>query len=270
MAMREGAAWMREATGDAIRASRNAARRGETIRGFVVATVAVPVMTVLAPLGTERLELGPRFLFWLILMEAGALIGLGATRLVERWGRFPPKGLLEGAAVSLLIAAPLTVVVALCRTFFFGMRLPRPSGALIMFGFVLVVCVVMVAITFALDRRPTAPADETVVPTDAFAERLPLPLRGLAILALEAEDHYLRVHLEGGQSTLILMRLTDAIAALAAVPGARTHRSWWVAKAAVTRVAKADGRATLTLAGGIEAPVSRSYYKTLGEAGWLV
>jgi DNA-binding LytR/AlgR family response regulator len=38
----------------------------------------------------------------------------------------------------------------------------------------------------------------------------------------------------------------------------------------VCGVAKADGRATLTLDGGVEAPVSRSFYKALNEAGWLV
>lgn len=264
---------MREMTGAAVRASRKAARHAAELRGFVVATIAVPVMAVIAPLGTGRLEFWPRLLFWLILMEAGALFGLGATRLVERLARFPDKGLAEGAIVSVMIAVPLTLVVAICRTLFFDMRMPRLTGALFMFGFVLVVVVAMVAITFALDRRPAAPAptaDEAARPAAALAGRLPLPLRGLAIVALEAEDHYLRVHLAGGHSALILMRLTDAIAALAAVPGARTHRGWWVAKAAVTRIAKADGRAVLTLAGGIEAPVSRSYYKTLAEAGWLV
>lgn len=265
---------MREMTGDAIRASRNAARRAADLRGFVVATIAVPVMAITAPLGTGRLAFWPRLLFWLILMEAGALLGLAATRAVERWSRLPDKGLAEGAIVSVLIAVPLTLLVALCRTIFFDMRMPGFTGSILMFGFVLVVVVAMVAITFALDRRPAAPtAAEEEAPADPaalFAERLPLPLRGLDIIALEAEDHYLRVHLAGGQSTLILMRLTDAIAALAGVPGARTHRSWWVAKAAVTRVARGDGRATLTLAGGLEAPVSRSCYKTLGDAGWFV
>ncbi len=67
----------------------------------------------------------------------------------------------------------------------------------------------------------------------------------------------------------MLMRLSDAIAELPADQGAQTHRSWWVAKQAVRRVVKADGRATLTLDGGVEAPVSRSYYKALGDKGWL-
>ena len=65
------------------------------------------------------------------------------------------------------------------------------------------------------------------------------------------------------------MRLSDAIAELPAGAGAQTHRSWWVAKDAVRGVTKADGRATLTLAEPLEAPVSRSFYKALNDAGWL-
>jgi DNA-binding LytR/AlgR family response regulator len=50
--------------------------------------------------------------------------------------------------------------------------------------------------------------------------------------------------------------------------GAQTHRSWWVAKAAVRAVERGDGRASLTLDGGITAPVSRRYARALREAGW--
>lgn len=261
---------MREATGDAIRASRRAARRAADIRSFVIATVAALVMAILAPLGTGRIGIEARLLYWLLLMEAGALFGIVATRSVARWGRLEHRPWLEGLLVSVLIAVPLTVVVAFARTAFFGLGLPGPRAGAIMFSLVLMISAILVAISYAVERRdPPAGPDAAVDPAAALAERLPLPLRGLAILALEAEDHYLRVHLEGGRSALILMRLTDAVAALAAVPGARTHRSWWVAKAAVTRIAKADGRAVLTLEGGLEAPVSRTYYRALADAGWL-
>ena len=64
------------------------------------------------------------------------------------------------------------------------------------------------------------------------------------------------------------MRLSDAIAAVEALDGARTHRSWWVARDAVERVSRGDGRAVLTLSNGLEAPVSRTYAPALREAGW--
>jgi DNA-binding LytR/AlgR family response regulator len=102
----------------------------------------------------------------------------------------------------------------------------------------------------------------------ALTDKLPHKLRTSPILALTSEDHYLRVRTQAGES-LILMRLTDAIAALEAVEGARTHRSWWVSRAAVTDARKGDGRGVLVLEDGTEIPVSRSYYPALREAGWF-
>jgi len=65
------------------------------------------------------------------------------------------------------------------------------------------------------------------------------------------------------------MRLADAIVELEGLEGAQTHRSWWVARAAVTSVERADGRAVLTLKDGAEAPVSRGYARALRAAGWF-
>ena len=64
------------------------------------------------------------------------------------------------------------------------------------------------------------------------------------------------------------MRLSDAVGELEGLEGARTHRSWWVARDAVRDVARNDGRAALTLASGVVAPVSRRYARALREAGW--
>jgi DNA-binding LytR/AlgR family response regulator len=65
------------------------------------------------------------------------------------------------------------------------------------------------------------------------------------------------------------MRLADAVAELEGVEGAQTHRSWWVAKDAILDARRGEGRATLNLRGGIEAPVSRTYARSLREAGWF-
>jgi DNA-binding LytR/AlgR family response regulator len=94
-----------------------------------------------------------------------------------------------------------------------------------------------------------------------------MKLRGASIRAVQAEDHYLRIH-TGRGSDLILMRLSDALDELEGLEGSQTHRSWWVARDAVREVARGDGRATLTLDGGLTAPVSRRYARALREAGW--
>ncbi len=113
-----------------------------------------------------------------------------------------------------------------------------------------------------------ATAPPTVETRIAFLDRLPPRLRGAAILAVEAEDHYLRVHTDQG-SDLILLRLSDALGELAGLDGAQTHRSWWVARAAVRDVARSDGRATLTLEAGLKVPVSRANATALRAAGWF-
>ncbi|WP_235559357.1 LytTR family DNA-binding domain-containing protein [Brevundimonas sp. Leaf168] len=84
---------------------------------------------------------------------------------------------------------------------------------------------------------------------------------------MQAEDHYLRIHTDRG-SDLILMRLSDAVEELEGLEGAQTHRSWWVAREAVRAVERGDGRATLTLDGGLSAPVSRRYARMLRDAEW--
>ena len=65
------------------------------------------------------------------------------------------------------------------------------------------------------------------------------------------------------------MRLADAIAELDGIEGAQTHRSWWVAKAAVAGAERMEGRAVLTLKDGAEVPVSRGFAEGLRAAGWF-
>lgn len=121
-----------------------------------------------------------------------------------------------------------------------------------------------------LDRwiaRATAPAVETAPSASRILERLPLKVRG-AILALQAEDHYVRVHTDLG-SHLLLMRFADAVAEVDGVEGLRVHRSWWVAKGAV-RAARMEGRrAVLSLSNGIPVPVTRDAVPEIRRAGWL-
>ena len=93
-------------------------------------------------------------------------------------------------------------------------------------------------------------------------------MRSAEIWAVEAEDHYLRLHTSAGQD-LILLRMADAIAELEGQEGMQVHRSWWVARAAIVDARRGDGRATLTLKDGTEAPVSRTYAAELRRRGWI-
>jgi DNA-binding LytR/AlgR family response regulator len=136
-----------------------------------------------------------------------------------------------------------------------------------MFGYVLLVALALTIINMLIETRRTAMTEAGPNPPK-FLERLPLKLRGGEVWAVEAEDHYLRLHTSKGQD-LILMRLADAVAELEGIEGAQVHRSWWVSRDAITDAKRGDGRATLTLKDGAEVPVSRTYAGLLRERGWI-
>jgi hypothetical protein len=249
-------------------------------RGFITAAVVGLILAFVGALETSQIAMLPRIAYWQILMLSGATIGLGVSEMIERWGKLRTKQWLEMPVIAGLIALPLSLMVVGTSTIFFNTSPPSLYAFSMMLGITFTISLAMTALNYLMHwpgKVEPHDAPMAVAPSppaadeqpNRFTERLPLSMRALDIIALQAEDHYLRVHMAGGGSTLILMRLSDAIAELPADTGTQTHRSWWVAKDAVEAVAKADGRATLQLAGGIEAPVSRSYYKPLSKAGWL-
>jgi DNA-binding LytR/AlgR family response regulator len=132
----------------------------------------------------------------------------------------------------------------------------------------LAISVFMNLMVFFTMRDRIVVVERAAPPQIRFLERLPPKLRGAKVWAVEAEDHYLRLHTSKGQD-LILMRLADAVAELEGIEGAQVHRSWWVAREAIADIARADGRANLTLQDGSQVPVSRTYARMLRERGWL-
>jgi hypothetical protein len=129
------------------------------------------------------------------------------------------------------------------------------------------ICFAAVTSIAWLVKRPIAPKPQPLPADPEFVVRLPHRLRGATILAVQGEDHYVRIHTSHGQH-MLLMRLSDALDQLVVLDGAQTHRSWWVARRAVTDVKRAHGRAALTLANGVEAPVSRRFSRLLRAQGW--
>ena len=255
--------------------------------GFIVAFFAAIFMAVTAAVGTDVVPFGTRLAYWMIVMLTGATIGAGVTSGVQSWGRLRNVPWVEAALNALLISLPLTLAVVGTGMILLNMQRPSPVGLMINFGLVFLVSMAITAITYAIALAqkgkplsvPTATANAADVAAEPsadtqpgleqrFRDRLPHHLRTANLLALQSEDHYLRVHTDLGD-TLILMRLSDAIVELNGVPGAQTHRSWWVSRDSVIKSARGDGKAMLTLRGEIEAPVSRNYLKPLSDAGWF-
>lgn len=239
-------------------------------RVLLVCAVAGAFLGLIGPLDTLQAPLALRLGYWVIAAMGGGVIGWGVTVMLMRWLPLEGRPWLTIAAIALVMTAPATLFIWIWGELAFGGE-AHMGGFLHLVGPVALISLAMTALNrLILDRplpvqvAPSAPA----VTRSAFLDRLPQRLRDAALLAVEAEDHYLRVHTDRG-SDLILLRLSDALNELAALDGAQTHRSWWVARAAVRDVAKGDGRATLTLEGGLRVPVSRAHAANLRAAGWF-
>jgi DNA-binding LytR/AlgR family response regulator len=210
---------------------------------------------------------------WCVDSAIGAAVGLSVARWWVPRSWFHGKLWAAALLIAVSVAVPLTVTILGWIVLAHHTPLSLPLVASVLpsaFGSTLV----MTALAFLVRRpatrtRAAAPnADGSSAPPPKFLARLPDKLQGAEIYAVEAEDHYLRLHTSLGQD-LILLRLADAIAELDGLEGAQTHRSWWVARAAVAEVERGDGRATLTLKDGAEVPVSRGFAKQLRSAGWF-
>lgn len=260
---------LREETAPAVREARTA--WPHLVRTLAVSAAAGLFLALIGALGSGDMPILPRLAFWIGLCLIGGLLGPAVGWLLSRTplGRRPSWVMLAGVAMVLF---PLfCVLVWLINGLILGRGLR--VGDLPGYALPCLVMTVGMSALFGLSQRAAATVAVATPATGAdkpvrFLDRLPHRLRGAAIHAVEAQDHYLRVHTNRGDD-LILMRLSDAVAELEGIEGARTHRSWWVARAAVVEARRGDGRAVLTLPGGIEAPVSRAYAKALRAAGWF-
>ena len=243
----------------------------ETLPTIGIILAVGTLMSILGPYNSHALGVPGVWFYWTGLMAVGWISGWIFTAALERiYPDLQPLlgGLVLATLVTFPVAATVIVIQAVTGPAFKLGQLPM------VFFMVWVVSAAVTLVSVFMERARNEAATATAATQGeasgigpALAEKLPPRLRAAPLIALQAEDHYLRVHTQAGDA-LILMRLGDAIAAVDGLDGARTHRSWWVARQAVQDIARADGRATLTLTNGVEAPVSRTYSPKLREAGW--
>ncbi|HEY8005043.1 MAG TPA: LytTR family DNA-binding domain-containing protein [Phenylobacterium sp.] len=237
------------------------------LRGLVITLIGAGFMAFAGAFESGRAAPAVRFAYWFGLMIVGWLWGGFVSRyFFDRIGR-PQNLWLRIVASALALSIPYSVVVAFASHLAWGSRFNKLSDIAELLGAVVAVSAAMIAINVLVDRQTRGVTSASAEPPK-FLDRLPLKLRGAQVWAVEAEDHYLRLHTSKGQD-LILMRLSDAVAELEGIEGAQVHRSWWVARGAIAGARRGDGRATLTLEDGAEVPVSRTYARILRERGWI-
>lgn len=234
---------------------------------------AIPVGLLLGfagPFGSyPAFPTATRYAFWLGLTAAGVVAAIAANAVL------PVTRLRAGAirigAVALVSALPMTFVVAWTMSLLQPGRFYTPQQLLGLFWGVAAVQLLVVYATTSIaptvddaeatHRPPALPEPKAEAPPPGFPaallSRLP-PGIGSNIIALETEDHYLRVHAVGG-SALILMRMADAVALLDPQLGTQVHRRWWVAQAAVVGVRMDGQKLSLCLTDDSLVPVGRTF-----------
>ena len=268
---------------------------------LAVMTVIGVFLALIGPFGSIAAPLPERLVSWI----GFAWLGYACYRpmqSVATWGErslaLPRWGVL--AAAVLVGTVPMTVaVIAINTTPIGAFRWPGLEGAMATYFSVLVIggavtvlfnlvqgtpraaanvgmpVPLSVPVPIAVPPAVVAPSPESVPAPAPAPAPLPNPLYdqlppelGSDIVALEMEDHYVRVHTALG-SALVLMRLRDAMALVAEIEGMQVHRSWWVARGAVEDVLRDGRNVRLKLARGLEAPVARANIAILRDARWI-
>lgn len=249
-------------------ASRAVPRRWQRLSLELLLLIAVGlVMGALGPYRTLDIPDLLRIGYWLIAVICTGLFGIAVDstlgpRIRGFWLRI--------ALVSLAMTPPVTLFIYALNALM--LDLPRRWWLLPQLAWqVLVVALLLMALR-ALAWRRVVETRMIVVPPLPEAERdfrlrLSAKRRGARLIALEAEDHYVRVHTDAG-SELVSMRFAQAVDELALVHGHRLHRSWWAFADAIEAVRWKRGGGEALLAGGIVAPVSRACAAALKQAGW--
>jgi len=238
------------------------------------------VLGLLGPFGTYPMPLALRLAYWLGFILIGYAIFRPITRAAGWLHEMSKIPFPLAISIAVLTASlPLAFLIGFAVN---GMQVGGPmltSGFATLYmqcaGIGIVIFLLMRMIFPGERAEPTVEASQDHSPQtpDAAVQKSRLHDRlspGFPdhIHALSVEDHYVRVH-AADCSEMLLMRLRDAIAETQPLEGMQVHRSWWIARDAITK-SKRDGRnLKIILANGLEAPVSRAYAGRLKQTGWI-
>ncbi len=221
---------------------------------------AVALAGTVDPFHGAQLPFGVLSIFWLLVLVLAAMSTCAAENLV------PPRlrerhWLFRDVSVALCIIALFAPTLwLLFWTIARGFGGLSPSfSEIARYGVILATGLILLKRVVPLSEK------QSVKISPRLERRLPDGFSG-EVLRLTVEDHSVCVVTTEG-SHVIRMRFSDAIDEMEPVPGYCTHRSHWVAEAAIESVERQSGRISLRLLNGDMVPVSRKYRPALEEAG---
>lgn len=220
------------------------------------------VAAVAGPFGTYQ-TMGPglRAVYWGAVITAGVALGAVANALFLTLCRaWHPLWIdVKASALITTLLAPLIFVLRA------GLD-PMLSRADLALGSIWINTALFVAPIFFLRRQLTGIVRTPAPPPPRLLRRLPEPMQGATLLRLSGRNHTVEVVTDRGTETLRL-RLSDAIDETDPALGLCTHRSHWVARAAITGHVCEGGKLYVMLSNGDRVPVSRTYHPRLEELG---
>ncbi len=217
------------------------------------------------PFGTfTSMPIAERLMFWTMAVGLSIVLSLGIASFVA-FQRPDLTSLRRDIAVLPAFSAlyaPLLWHLIHLMSHDHGV----PMTVLELFGVVLLISLSVALVREVLTRNRPELAPISIEDAPRLVERLPDEVRA-PILSLSAQDHYVEVRTEKGE-TRLLLRFSDALDELDPADGLQVHRSHWVARAAVTGLRRDNGRLFLDLVDGNTIPVSRSFRDAVARAGW--
>jgi len=243
--------------------------------------IAIGIFFALTGLyNSDQAPAGLRFVYWVSVMVLGGIVTIAFETALLHWKpEWAKRAWLSLFLVSLLATTPQTLIVAFFEVTLFNHSTIWPQ-LIPLWVNVAIVIIPMVALLRAL-RLITKPQNQPVEsrsqdlasptnlsPPPLISQHLGAQFRKAPLIALQAEDHYVRVHTKAG-SDLVLLRFVDALTSVEDRKGFRLHRSWWVSEEAIKSVQFSRGSGEVLLKNDVSAPLSRTYAPDLKQAGWF-
>jgi hypothetical protein len=257
----------------------------------ITATLVVGVLlAAVGPYGTfEQASAAERLVYWVaVVLIAFAVYRPSCALAASAAGRIGFSAPAAWIVAVLTMSFPVTLLVWLASYRHTPSLWPSLDEYLGFYGSVLLIGAGLMLVVWLVRRASSSPqlappaaapepASAAAVPNEhrlaaepSSASRLmtllPSNVRG-ELLALQMEDHYVRVHTDAGNA-LLLMRMRDAVAEVEGIEGAQVHRSWWVARSGIEGSDRDGRRTSLKLRNGLEVPISRERVHSLPQ--WMV
>ena len=236
---------------------------------------------LISPFASDRYPLGNRLVYWVGLMPFGLAFAVGSEALVSRLTKGRLKGLAWLCVVAAVSAIPQFCVVYAFEIAIFANEAMLSPNLSLRCRFIFQTYTSVFFIMFAIIPlryaarsqyhklfRDLAHGDGEgeVHPEARIFQRLSGAMRYASLIALRAEDHYVRVYTDVGQE-LIFMRFRDAVAETSPLRGFQTHRSWWVNGDVISDASYSRGSGEVKTLNGLSVPISRGFITKLREAG---